>query len=383
MNSTLRAGRYIQQAGGFKAFIPEPLPPNPPLHFDNEMMALISNADRSLGRLDGSIQTLPDADLFVFMYVRKEAVLSSQIEGTQSSLDDVLEAEARVFQKRLHSDVGEVINYIHALNYGIERLEKLPISVRLICEIHKKLLEGVRGAQRHPGELRKSQNWIGPTGGTISDAIFVPPPAHEIGQHLSQLEKFIHSHSPELPALAKIGMVHAQFETIHPFLDGNGRIGRMLITLLLFEWKILQKPVLYISHYFKQHREQYYALLQEIRDKGDWESWLKFFLTAITEVAMSATESARKIVALRERDRSRIVGHFGRATANGLTVLESLYSRPIISINDIKQMTGLSFTAASQLMQRFLEQNILVEYTGQRRNRLFRYEDYINIFRRN
>ena len=383
MNHLHRAGRYIQRSSGYKAFIPESLPPIPPLKMDNEMLTMISGADRALGRLDGSIQTLPDANLFVFMYVRKEAVLSSQIEGTQSSLDDVLEAEARLFQKRHPADVREVINYIEALNYGIERLAEIPVSVRLLREIHKRLLKGVRGAKRQPGELRKTQNWIGPAGAAISEAVFVPPLAQEVSRCLSDLEKFIQSRTPELPALVKIGLAHAQFETIYPFLDGNGRIGRLLITLLLYDWKILQKPVLYISYYFKKHREQYYNLLQGIRDKGEWEEWLKFFLTAVNEVAASATETARRIVALREKDRSGIVKHFGRATANGLTVLETLYSQPIISINDIRKLTGLSFTAASQLMNRFLEQDILQEYTGQKRNRLFRYQDYIAIFTEN
>ncbi|GBD99075.1 adenosine monophosphate-protein transferase SoFic [bacterium BMS3Abin07] len=383
LNISYRAGRYIQQPSGYRAFIPSALPPDPPLSMDSKMMSLVSKADRALGRLDGSIQTLPDANLFVFMYVRKEAVLSSQIEGTQSSLDDVLEAEAMIFRRRHSSDVEEVINYIHALNQGIKRLEELPVSVRLLREIHKLLLKGVRGAERQPGELRTTQNWVGPAGSTISDAVFIPPPPQEVPQCLSGLEKFIHSDTPDMPALIKIGMAHAQLETIHPFLDGNGRIGRLLIALLLCDWKILQKPVLYISHYFKKHREQYYELLQAVRDRGDWEGWLKFFLTAVAEVASAATETARRIVYLRERDRSRIVGSFGRSTANGLKVLESLYSKPIISINDIIQLTGLSFTAASQLMSRFLKHNILREYTGQKRNRLFRYEDYIAIFKEN
>ena len=383
INISYRAGRYIQQSSSYKAFIPSPLPPDPPPLMDNKMMSLVSRADRALGRLDGSIQTLPDANLFVFMYVRKEAVLSSQIEGTQSSLDDVLEAEARIFHKRHPSDVEEVINYIHALNYGIKRLENLPVSVRLLREIHKLLLKGVRGAERQPGELRTSQNWIGPAGSLISDAVFVPPPPQEVPQTLSELERFIHSNTPDMPALIKIGLAHAQFETIHPFLDGNGRIGRLLITLLLCDREVLQKPVLYISHYFKKQRETYYELLQSVRDKGDWEGWLKFFLTAVTEVASAATETARRIVTLRERDRSRIVSSFGRSTANGLKVLESLYSKPIISINDIVELTGLSFTAASQLMFRFLKHDILKEYTGQKRNRLFRYEEYITIFKDN
>jgi len=381
MAISFRAGKYIQQTSGYKAFIPSPLPPEPPLRMDDEMISLISKAERSLGRLDGSIQTLPDANLFIFMYIRKEAVHSSQIEGTQSSLDDLLEAEAKVFSGKHPSDVGEVINYINALNYGIGQLEKLPVSMRLLCEIHKRLLKNVRGAERQPGEIRRTQNWIGPAGSSLSEAVFVPPPPHEVQNSLSDLERFIHSNIPNMPDLIKIGLAHAQFETIHPFLDGNGRVGRLLITLLLYDWKFLQKPVLYLSYYFKKYRQQYYDLLQSIRDNGDWEGWIKFFLTAITETAQAATETARLIVELREKDRATIIENFGRSTASGLKVLESLYKTPIININNIAKLTGLSFTSASELLSRFINHNILSEYTGRRRNRLFRYESYISIFK--
>jgi len=374
-----RAGRYIKQATGYSAFIPASLPPEPPLYFDDDMLALISRADRALGRLDGSIQTLPDADLFVFMYVRKEAVLSSQIEGTQSSLNDLLEAEANIMSAHRPLDVDEVLNYVNAMKYGINRLTELPFSIRLIKEIHARLLEGVRGAEREPGEVRRSQNWIGPSGCTLTEATFVPPPPFELAQALSDLEKFVHAEGA-MPALVKIGLIHAQFETIHPFLDGNGRIGRLLISFLLFQSKILLKPVLYLSHYFKQHRQRYYDLLQNIRDNGDWETWLKFFLTAVSEVSLEATETARQIVALREHHRRRIAASFGRATGNALTVLESLYSHPIITVNNIAAMTGVSFTAANNLMNRFVEEKILIEATGQSRNRQFRYSDYINLF---
>lgn len=346
---------------------------------DDEMLALISQGDRALGRLDGSIQTLPDPDLFVFMYVRKEAVLSSQIEGTQSSLDDVLEAEAKVFSASRPRDVSEVINYVRAMNHGLERLKELPVSVRLIKEIHQRLLSGVRGAEREPGELRRSQNWIGPGGCTLNEASFVPPPTEEVPQALSNLERFIHSDDP-MPVLVKIGLAHAQFETIHPFLDGNGRVGRLLIAFLLCERQILQKPVLYISHYFRRHRERYYALLQGTRDDGDWESWLKFFLTAVAEVSNEATETARRIVGLRERDRSTITEHFGYSAGNGLKVLERLYSRPIISVQDVVKLTKVSFTAANNLTRRFVKHGILAEITGQARNRQFRYGEYIDLF---
>lgn len=374
-----RAWRYVQQPTGYKAFVPAALPPAPAIEIVGDILALNSRADRELGRLDGSIQTLPDSDLFVLMYVRKEAVLSSQIEGTQSSLNDVLEAEAQVFRPDRPKDVSEVIRYINALNYGLDRIKELPVSVRLIKEIHKKLLMGVRGGDRHPGEIRTSQNWIGPGGCTLNDATFVPPPPGVVVSALSDLEKFVHTES-QIPLLIKIGLVHAQFETIHPFLDGNGRLGRLLITFLLVEQKILQWPVLYLSHYFRRYREQYYSLLQSVRNDGDWESWLKFFLAAVLEVSQEATETARKIVALRESHRQTITHRFGRAAAKGIRVLEKLYSSPIMSVSDIQKHTGVSFTAANKLMSRFVETDILSEMTGNVRNRKFRYGKYISLF---
>ncbi len=248
-----RAGRYVLQPQGYKAFIPTPLPPEPGIQIEGELQVLLSKADRALGRLDGSIQTLPHADLFVFMYVRKEAVLSSQIEGTQSSLTDLLTVEAKILSSETPKDVDEVVNYVRAMNYGLDRLKELPLSLRLITEIHQELLEGARGSHLTPGELRRSQNWIGPGGCALMEASFVPPPPHEVPQALGDLETFLHGDSP-LPSLIQIGLAHAQFETIHPFLDGNGRIGRLLITFLLCQREILIKPVLYLSHYFKRHR---------------------------------------------------------------------------------------------------------------------------------
>lgn len=374
-----RAGRYVRQPQGYRAFIPAPLPPNPPVRVDAQMQVALSQAELALGRLDGSIQTLPDPDLFVFMYVRKEAVLSSQIEGTQSSLDDLLEAEAKIFRADRPRDVEEVLNYVNAMNYGLERLRTLPISVRLIREIHKRLLKGVRGARRQPGELRTTQNWIGPGGCTLNEATFVPPPPSEVPKALGDWERFLHK-DYTMPFLIKVGLAHAQFETIHPFLDGNGRIGRLLITFLLCERGILRKPVLYLSYYFKRYRQRYYDLLQAVRDTGDWESWLKFFLQGITEVSQEATTTARRIVELREAHRALIIEQFGRVAANGLKVLESLYSRPIITVNDIADITGTSFTAANQLMQKFVAHELLSEITGQVRNRRFRYDAYIDLF---
>ena len=252
-NRSERAGRYLIQPTGYSAFVPEPLPPAD-LQLDSDIPALLSRADRSLGRLDGSVHTLPDADLFILMYVRKEAVLSSQIEGTQSSLHDLLSAEADLYDDKAPKDVEDVINYVSAMNHGIRRLGEIPVSVRLIREIHSRLLENTRGSQFDPGELRRSQNWIGPAGCTLNTARYVPPPHDQLPDLLSSLERFIHSED-NLPALVKIALTHAQFETIHPFLDGNGRLGRLLITFLLIEQNILARPVLYISTYFKQRRQ--------------------------------------------------------------------------------------------------------------------------------
>jgi Fic family protein len=374
-----RAGQYEKQLTGYRAFIPAPLPPAPPVRVENELQALLSKADLALGRLDGSIQTLPNPDLFVLMYVRKEAVLSSQIEGTQSSLQDVLAAEAQVMSADAPRDVDEVLNYVAAMNHGLARLPKLPVSVRLIREIHEKLLHGVRGSHMTPGELRRTQNWIGPGGCTLAEATFVPPPPLEVPSALGALEKFLHRND-KLPLLVKIGLAHAQFETIHPFLDGNGRVGRLLITFLLCERGVLHKPVLYLSHYFKRHRTKYYDLLQNVRDRGDWESWLTFFLRGVSEVSTQATNTARRILALREEHRRIITAHLGRAAANGYRVLERLYERPIISVEDIRGLTGTTFPAANQLAQKLVEQGLVTEMTGQKRHRRFRYDAYVRLF---
>lgn len=377
--SSSRAGVYQLQPLGYRAFIPAPMPPHPPVVIDDEMQGLLSKADRALGRLDGSIQTLPDHNLFVFMYVRKEAVLSSQIEGTQSSLNDLLEAEAEIFNKNRPADVKEVINYVKAMNHGLSRLNELPASIRLIKEIHEKLLTGVRGQKHRPGELRDSQNWIGPAGCTLNEATFVPPPKNAIMQALGDLEIFMHTDN-SMPALIKTGLIHSQFETIHPFLDGNGRVGRLLITLLLCEKEILQTPVLYLSYYFKKNREEYYRLLQDVRENGAWEEWLKYFLLGISEVASEATETARRIVSLREEHRRLITNNFGRVAGNGLIILEQLFKSPIITVNKVVDLIGHSYTAANSLITKFIENGLLIEITGHSRNRRFKYSKYIDLF---
>lgn len=374
-----RAGYYVRQVTGYRAFQPAPLPPDPPIRIDGELQVALSDADRALGRLDGSISTLPNPDLFVYMYVRKEAVLSSQIEGTQSSLQDLIAAESQVFTPDRPGDVGEVVNYVAAMNHGLERLRELPVSVRLIREIHERLLKGVRGSNLTPGELRTSQNWIGPSGCTLNEAAFIPPPPGEIGAALGQLERFIHKED-SLPSLLKIGLAHAQFETIHPFLDGNGRVGRLLITFLLCEKQILAKPVLYLSNYFKRHRAEYYNKLQAIRDRGEWEEWIVFFLKGVSEVSREATITVRNILTLRESHRTAITDKFGRAAANGHRVLEHLYESPIVTVNKVQSLTGTTYPAANQLVGKLVEAGILFEVTGQARNRRFRYQKYIELF---
>lgn len=374
-----RAGNYVRQPTGYRAFIPTSLPPAPPIDIDLEMQRLLSEADRALGRLEGSIQTLPNPDLFVLMYVRKEAVLSSQIEGTQASISDLLKAEAKVFDADTPQDVDEVINYVTAMNYGLARLQDLPLSVRLIREIHGRLLDGVRGRNLQPGELRRSQNWIGPQGSTLLTATFVPPPHQDAETALGELEKFLHEED-HIPPLIKIGLAHAQFETIHPFLDGNGRVGRLLITFFLCQQGILYKPVLYLSHFFKQNRMEYYERLQKTRDEGAWEEWLKFFLRGVATVAVQATETAREIVSLREEHRSLITENFGSAVATGAKLLEQLYKRPTINVNSAKDFLGISYPNANKLIEKFCVNKILFEVTGNARNRQFLYTPYIDLF---
>ncbi|TAK67226.1 MAG: Fic family protein, partial [Dehalococcoidia bacterium] len=295
-----RAGRYVQQPTGYKAFVPAPLPPDPPIDVDSAIVRLLSEANLAVGRLDGAAQTLPDPDLFVAMYVRQEAVLSSQIEGTQSTLDDVLAFELDAAGSRgLPQDVSEVVNYVHAMNYGLNRLASLPLSLRLIREIHGELLHEGRGSERSPGEFRQSQNWIGPANTPLNRALFVPPPVTEMNDALDNFERFLHERG-DLPVLIHCGIAHAQFETIHPFLDGNGRVGRLLITFQLCHENVLQRPLLYLSNFLKRNRVEYYDRLMAVRTAGDWEGWLRFFLRGVAETAEEATLTARSIVSLRE-----------------------------------------------------------------------------------
>lgn len=374
-----RAGRYLQQPTGYRAFIPAPLPPDPPLDLSGPLRERLSEADYALGRLDGAVLTLPNPDLFVFMYVRKEAVLSSQIEGTQSSLQNLLAAEAQLFDPDTPRDVNEVANYVRAMNHGLARLADLPVSVRLIREIHAELMQGVRGGRLAPGELRTSQNWIGPGDCTLADATFVPPPPHEVPGALSDLERFLHD-GAGLPPLIQVGLAHAQFETIHPFLDGNGRVGRLLITFLLTEKRLLNKPVLYLSHYFKQHRSEYYERLQAVRDAGDWEGWLGFFLEGVVSVSREAARTAAAILRMREEFRARITEELGRAAANGQRVMDRLFDHPIVNVATVREWLDLTPAGANQIVSRLEGIGLLREITGYARNRRFVFEPYLRLF---
>jgi Fic family protein len=373
--NNIRAGRYIRQPGGYRAFIPSPLPPKAPaIAFDRDLLALLSHADRALARLDGVSSILPNPNLFVGMYVRHEAVLSSQIEGTQSTLEDILQHEADGASSVLPRDVEEVVNYVRALNSGLRRLESLPLSLRLIREIHATLMKGVRGANRDPGEFRRSQNWIGPSNCTLKNATFVPPPVPAMHDALSAFEKFLHDRE-SLPPLIHCGLVHAQFETIHPFLDGNGRVGRLLLTFLLCEREILDSPLLYLSVYLKAHREEYYDRLTTIRDDGDWEGWLKFFLRGVEEVSRNATSTARSILALREKHRQTLASN-----ANGIRLLDFIFEQPILTVRLAERHLDCAYVTAATTIDVLVDKGILRETSGRKRNRIFRFDGLIELF---
>ncbi len=368
-----RAGTFAGDGRRAAPFVPKPLPPNPPLAVDDRMLAVLSSADQALGRLDGVIQTLPNPDLFVAMYVRREAVLSSQIEGTQSTLQDLLAAELEPAIPGLPDDVEEVVNYVRAMNYGIERLATLPLSKRLIREIHAELLRSGRGAHRMPGEFRRDQNWIGPEGAPIERATYIPPPVPEMQSALDDLERFLND-DHGLPVLVHVGLAHAQFETIHPFIDGNGRVGRLLITFQLVQRRVLHRPLLYLSHYLKQHRAEYYDRLMAIRLSGDWEGWMRFFLIGVNQTAIEATETARSILELRERDRALVQEGTG---LNGVRLHDLLFDRPLVNVNLVRDALGVSFATANNLVSRFEGAGLLREITGGRRGRVFSYDRYL------
>ena len=372
-----RAGTFRKQAGGFTAFIPARFPPRD-LELDS-LADVLERATLALGRLVGSADILPDPDLFVFMYIRREAVLSSQIEGTEASLVDLLEFEAQMERSHRRVEVREITNYIDALRFGLERVEQLPLSLRLIREIHGKLMTGVRGGEpsKTPGEFRRSQTWIG--GPTPETARFVPPPVSEMHASLHQIEAFFHAES-DLPILVRVALAHAHFETVHPFLDGNGRVGRLLITFMLVHERVLREPILYLSLFFKRHRQEYYDRLQAVREKGDWEGWLAFFLEAIASVSAEATETARRIVKLREETRAEIAQRLGRRTGSALELLEELFRNPIVNVRRVETITGLSQPAANALTNAMEEGGFLRETTGRKTYRVFAFDRYLQLF---
>ena len=374
----MRVGRFIQQPQGFKAFIPDVFPPEEQLLFLPEVHMANAEATLALGKLDGVAQLIPDIDFFTLMYVRKEAALSSNIEGTKATMHDSLKASIDMTEG-LPRDVENIIHYIEAVNYGRDRLKSMPLSLRVVRELHHKLMHGTQeGIGKTPGEFRHSQNWIG---GTRPDnADFVPPPAHELGRVLSDFEKFINNNTL-YPPLIKAALIHAQFETIHPFLDGNGRTGRLLITLQLCNDKVLEYPILYLSEYFKRHRDTYFERLSDYHNKGVVERWLIFFLEGVKDVAIEALDVSKRIVVLREQDMKKVHNLGGKRASSALVLLLGLYKQPIVDIATVESITRLSRPAANSQVQKMIEIGILrqideyVKYSRQ-----FSYDEYLDLF---
>jgi len=376
-----RAGTWVtQQSGpdGFSAFLPRPLPPEPPLAVTPELQERLDAANQALGRLDGVTLLLPDPDLFLYSYIRKEAVLSSQIEGTQSSLSDLLLFEQEGAPSVPAGDVQETSNYVAAMDRGIAmlRTEGLPLSTRVLREVHRVLLSGTRGSERQPGEFRRSQNWIGGT--RPGNARFVPPPWQEVAPAVGALERFLHDDPVKTPILIKAALSHAQFETIHPFLDGNGRVGRLLITLLLIAEGVLDRPLLYLSLYLKRHRDIYYDHLQRVRLEGAWEDWLTFFLEGLTEVAESTTQTTKHLVAMIERDRRRIQ-QLGRGAATAARVHDRLIAHVVGRPAVVASELGMSEPPAYQAFARLEKLGLAREITGRQRGRIYVYEEYLQL----
>jgi Fic family protein len=374
-----RLGSYVSRSTAgetYKSYVPATLPPQPPIDMERLYKSL-DQAMKALGGIDALAKLLPDISLFLYMYVRKEALMSSQLEGTQSSLSDLLLFENSDPHSVPVDDVEEVSNYIAALNHGLARMKKgFPLSTRLIREMHKILLRGGRGANKAPGEFRRSQNWIG--GIRPGKAKFVPPPPEMVDDLMSDLEKFAHEKEQKLPALVKAALIHVQFETIHPFLDGNGRLGRLLITLLLCADGVLVDPILYLSLHFKAHRQLYYDLLQDVRFKGDWEQWCEFFLDGVAETATLAANDAKKIIDLLERDRRRI-SQIGKAAKSALKIHEHLLKKPYLSITKVAAKLNISIPSTTSTVEKMVGIGVLKEMTGKTRNRIFAYEAYLDI----
>ena len=377
-----RIGRYVSTVAFdeiVRAYVPPPLPPNPPLELSPRLLQRLSEADRAVGRLDGVAMLLPDKALFLYMYVRKEAVLSSQIEGTQSTLDDLLQYENAALAGKPLDDVTEVSNYVDAMMYGLGVIRDpngLPLCLRLLRDMHARLLKRGRGEAKNPGEFRRSQNWLGGT--RPGNAQYVPPPVNEMDACLGDLERFLHDDSEGIPPLVKAGYLHVQFESIHPFLDGNGRLGRLLIALFLVEKKVLHEPLLYLSLYLKTHREDYYRLLQDVRLRGDWETWTEFFLTGVADTANNAYESAMRIVTLFRHDRKRIED-CGEQTNSMLRLHELLQIHPFLNASQAQEKTGLSAPTVNKAFEALETLGVVSEITGKQRGRVFAYAEFLKI----
>lgn len=374
-----RQGQLLKQfpasEESFLSFFPAPLPPAPPIEWTAGIRNALSRADAMLGRLDGISKVIPDTDLFISFYSRKEAVLSSQIEGTQSTLSELLLFEADELFPERQQDIREIFNYVDAMRHGLERMEGgFPLSLRLIREMHEKLLRSGRGSDKTPGEFRTSQNWLG--GSRPGNATYVPPPVAEMHLALDAFEKFLHSGREEFPTLIHAALLHLQFESIHPFLDGNGRLGRLLVTLLLVERGVLSEPLLYPSLYLKQHRNLYYELLQSVRLHGDWEQWLEFFLKAIAVTAEQAVDLMKRILRLFRENEARLTNH-GVKHASLLMILKQLQHTPFTTANQLTTQTSLSLPTVNRALEELIRLNILHEITGRNRNRVYRYTEYV------
>lgn len=375
-----RAGHYKSNLSGemaYKSFVPNPLPPAPPIELTEDIIVLLVKANSQLAVLESVATRIPNVELFVSMYVRKEALMSSQIEGTQATLEDVLDP---MLDANTNRDVADVVNYIKATEFAINRLQTLPLCNRLIKETHAALMEGVRGQEKNPGEFRYSQNWIGGQGSTLKNARYIPPSPDDMLDAMSDLEKYINAYD-DLDALIRAALIHYQFETIHPFLDGNGRVGRLLITLFLMEKKVLSTPALYISYFLKKNRVEYYDRMTEVRTKGNYEQWVKFFLQAIMESAEDATATIDELIALHDANVS-VISQLGRAAKNAMLVFKYLESNPIIEIKKTAEALGIAFNTTSSAVNRLVDAGILVQTSDNNRNRTFAYEAYLDILRK-
>jgi Fic family protein len=376
-----RAGQYIKQLSGeaqYNSFSPTPLQKVEMSDMDGDFQALLAKTNRLIGKIDGVVSGIPDIDLFISMYIRKEALLSSQIEGTQATLDDILDPEA---EENQNVNISEVLNYIKAADYTIERMNELPLCLRLLKEAHEILMTGIRGGEKNPGEFRRSQNWIGPGGSTLKNATYIPPTVEDMEEALSELEKYINQDDPEPDVLIRSALIHYQFETIHPFLDGNGRIGRLLIILYLIQKQVLQKPVLYISYFLKLNRLDYYERLMIVRNKGNYEQWIRFFIEALHQTADDALTAIEQLTALRAKNHEKIAS-LGRSAKNARQVYDYIERCPIIDIGKTSNELKLPFTTVSRAVENLCKLDILQLTENVKRNRCFAYEEYLAILRK-